>query len=157
MKFLSYRSLCLIRFSVAFFLFSTYPLLSNFLVTPEQSLRLDLGGVSRDQIRFCKQKSVQVFGRNGIAPSNTCQYLSLAEVSLDSFFTEELTDTEETQWAFYDGSGKQIFPTVSWEGQETSFLVSVVRSKRGQFGVQVQRKKDGAYFFYRTKMQNWLI
>ncbi|TGL44802.1 hypothetical protein [Leptospira perdikensis] len=134
-----------------------YPVFANFLVTPEQNLRLELVGSSRDQIRFCKQKSSQVFGRNPIAPSVTCQFLPEVEMSLDQFFTEELTETEETQWAFYDGSGKQLFPTVTWEGQESMFLVSVVRSKRGQFGVQLQRKKDGAYFFYRTKMPNWVI
>lgn len=143
-------------FLLCFVLF-TYPVLANFLVTPEQNLRLELVGSSRDQIRFCKQKPAQVFGRNVIAPSVTCQFLPEAEVSLDHFFKEELADTEETQWAFYDGSGKQLYPTVSWEGQETLFLVSVVRSKRGQFGVQLQRKKDGAYFFYRTKVQNWVI
>lgn len=138
------------------FLLSLYPVYANFLVTPEQNLRLELGS-SRDQIRFCKQKPLLVFGRNSIAPSVTCQFLPETEVSLDQFFSEELTETEETQWAFYDASGKQIFPTVTWEGQEALYLVSVVRSKRGQFGVQLQRKKEGAYFFYRTKMQNWLL
>ncbi|TGM59039.1 hypothetical protein [Leptospira vanthielii] len=157
MKTLSYLSFCFIRIPVIVFLFFTYPVFSNFLVTPEQTLRLELGGSSRDQIRFCKQKPLQVFGRNPIAPSITCQFLPEAEVSLDHFFAEELADTEETQWAFYDGSGKQLFPSISWEGQETLHLVSVVRSKRGQFGVQLQRKKDGAYFFYRTKMLHWVI
>ncbi|TGL87535.1 hypothetical protein EHQ68_07585 [Leptospira congkakensis] len=144
-------------FLVCLILSSTNPVFSNFLVTPEQNLRLELVGSARDQIRFCKQKPLQVFGRNQIAPSVTCQFLPEVEVSLDHFFTEELADTEETQWAFYDGTGKQLFPAISWEGQETLFLVSVVRSKRGQFGVQLQRKKDGAYFFYRTKIQNWVI
>ncbi|TGL47031.1 hypothetical protein EHQ55_14495 [Leptospira meyeri] len=157
MKFLSYLSLCFVRFPVIVFLFFIYPLFSNFLVTPEQNLRLELVGSSRDQIRFCKQKPIQVFGRNPITPSGTCQFLPEAEVSLDHFFTEELADTEETQWAFYDGSGKQLFPTVTWEGQETLNFISVVRSKRGQFGMQLQRKKDAAYFFYRTKIQNWVI
>lgn len=138
------------------FLF-TSSLFANFLVTPDQTLRLELVGSSRDQIRFCKQKPLLVFGRNPISPSMTCQFLPETEVSLDQFFTEELSETEETQWAFYDGSGKQLFPTVSWEGQESMNFVSVVRSKRGQFGVQLQRKKDGAYFFYRTKMLHWVI
>ncbi|MCT8333570.1 hypothetical protein NUH30_07790 [Leptospira sp. 85282-16] len=138
------------------FLF-TSSLFANFLVTPDQTLRLELVGSSRDQIRFCKQKPLLVFGRNPISPSMTCQFLPETEVSLDQFFTEELSEIEETQWAFYDGSGKQLFPTVSWEGQESMNFVSVVRSKRGQFGVQLQRKKDGAYFFYRTKMLNWVI
>ncbi|MBM9549035.1 hypothetical protein JWG40_18560 [Leptospira sp. 201903074] len=145
-------------FSIALSLLCfTYPVLSNFLVTPEQTLRLELVGSSRDQIRFCKQKPIHVFGRNPISPSVNCMHLPETEISLDQFFTEELSDTEETQWAFYDGSGKQIYPTVFWEGQETLNFVSVVRSKRGQFGVQLQRKKDGAYYFYRTKMQNWVI
>ncbi|XDD54783.1 hypothetical protein AB3N62_02985 [Leptospira sp. WS4.C2] len=139
------------------FVFITYPALANFLVTPEQNLRLELGGSSRDQIRFCKQKPTHVFGRNPIAPSATCQFLPETEVSLEHFFAEELTDTEETQWAFYDGSGKQLFPSITWEGQETLHLVSVVRSKRGHFGVQLQRKKDGAYYFYRTKMLHWVM
>ncbi|TGK47576.1 hypothetical protein EHQ16_02915 [Leptospira kanakyensis] len=144
-------------FVVCLILFSICPVFSNFLVTPEQNLRLELVGSARDQIRFCKQKPLQVFGRNQIAPSVTCQFLPEVEVSLDHFFMEELTETEETQWAFYDSSGKQLFPTVSWEGQEPLNFISVVRSKRGQFGVQLQRKKDGAYFFYRTKIQNWMI
>lgn len=138
------------------FIFFTYPALANFLVTPEQNLRLELVGSSRDQIRFCKQKPTQVFGRNAISPSLACQFLPETEVNLDQFFTEELTDTEETQWAFYDGSSKQLFPIVSWEGQEPMNLISVVRSKRGQFGVQVQGKRR-SHFFYRTKMQNWVI
>lgn len=142
-------------FGLVFLLASS--LFANFLVTPEQTLRLELVGSSRDQIRFCKQKPLLVFGRNPISPSTNCQFLPETEVGLDQFFTEELTETEETQWAFYDGSGKQLFPTVSWEGQEPMHFISVVRSKRGQFGVQLQRKKDGAYFFYRTKIQNWVI
>lgn len=146
-----------IVFVLNFILFFVYPVFSNFLVTPEQTLRLELVGSSRDQIRFCKQKPTQVFGRNLMAPSMACQFLQESEMSLDQFFPEELTETEETQWAFYDGAGKQLFPTVSWDGQEPLYLVSIVRSKRGQFGVQLQRKKDGAYFFYRTKIQNWVI
>ncbi|MCW7494310.1 hypothetical protein ND861_16810 [Leptospira sp. 2 VSF19] len=157
MKIFSYLSICFTRFLVIVLLSFTYPLLANFLVTPEQNLRLELVGSSRDQIRFCKQKPIQVFGRNPVTSSGTCQFLPEAEVSLDHFFTEELADTEETQWAFYDGSGKQLFPTVTWEGQETLNFISVVRSKRGQFGMQLQRKRDEAYFFYRTKIQNWVI
>lgn len=139
------------------FIWFVYPVLGNFLVTPELTFRLELVGFSREQIRFCKQKPIQVFGRNPIAPSMSCHFLPEVEVGLDQFFTEESVETEETQWAFYDGAGKQLFPIVSWEGQEPMNLISVVRSKRGQFGVQLQRKKDGAYFFYRTKMSNWVI
>lgn len=136
---------------------STYPLFANFLVTPEVTLRLEFPSNLRSQLRFCKQNPIQVYGRNPIGSQNICITVLEGEVAMESFFTEEMEEISETQWSFYDLSGKQIFPLVSWEGIEPMVFVSLVRSKRGQFGVQLQRKKDGAYFFYRTKLSNWVI
>lgn len=136
---------------------STYPLFANFLVTPEVTLRLEIPSNLRSQLRFCKQNPIQVYGRNPIGSQNICVTVLEGEVTMESFFTEEMEETSETQWSFYDPLGKQIFPLVSWEGIEPMVFVSLVRSKRGQFGVQLQRKKDGAYFFYRTKLSNWVI
>ncbi|TGK46573.1 hypothetical protein [Leptospira bouyouniensis] len=136
---------------------STYPLFANFLVTPEVTLRLEIPSNLRSQLRFCKQNPIQVYGRNPIGSQNICVTVLEGEVTMESFFTEEMEETSETQWSFYDPLGKQIFPLVSWEGIEPMVFVSLVRSKRGQFGVQLQRKKDGAYFFYRTKLSNWVV
>ncbi|TGM79673.1 hypothetical protein [Leptospira bouyouniensis] len=136
---------------------STYPLFANFLVTPEVTLRLEIPSNLRSQLRFCKQNPIQVYGRNPIGSQNICVTVLEGEVIMESFFTEEMEETSETQWSFYDPLGKQIFPLVSWEGSEPMVFVSLVRSKRGQFGVQLQRKKDGAYFFYRTKLSNWVV
>lgn len=136
---------------------SAYPLFANFLVTPEVTLRLEIPSNLRSQLRFCKQNPIQVYGRNPIGSQNICVTVLEGEVTMESFFTEEMEETSETQWSFYDPLGKQIFPLVSWEGIEPMVFVSLVRSKRGQFGVQLQRKKDGAYFFYRTKLSNWVI
>lgn len=139
------------------FAFSTYPLLANFLVTPEETLRLEFPSNLRNQIRFCKQNPIQVYGRNPIGLQSICAPVLEGEVTLESFFQEDLEETSETQWSFYDTMGKQIFPSVSWEGSDPMVFVSLVRSKRGQYGVQLQRKKDGAYYFYRTKLSNWVV
>ncbi|MCW7505120.1 hypothetical protein [Leptospira paudalimensis] len=140
-----------------FFLLITLPVLSNFLVTPDEILKLEFQTGVRSQLRFCKQNPIQVYGRNPIGNQLNCFSVLEGEVGLESFFTEEITDLTETQWAFYDSMGKQVFPTVVWEGMEPMVFVSMVRSKRGQFGVQVQKKKDGAYYFYRTKISSWVI
>ncbi|XDD47074.1 hypothetical protein AB3N60_03025 [Leptospira sp. WS39.C2] len=142
---------------ISLFLTTTYPLLSNFLVTPEESLRLEFQTNVRNQIRFCKQNPNQVYGRNPILSPNTCISVLEGEVAMESFFPEELEEITETQWSFYDPMGKQVFPSVGWEGSEPMVFVSLVRSKRGQYGVQLQRKKDGAYYFYRTKISNWVV
>ncbi|TGM38051.1 hypothetical protein [Leptospira biflexa] len=136
---------------------SIYPLFANFLVTPEEILRLEFPSNVRNQIRFCKQNPIQVYGKNPIGSGSICVTVLEGEVAMESFFAEELEETSETQWSFYDSVGKQIFPSVSWEGSEPMVFVSLVRSKRGQFGVQLQRKKEGAYYFYRTKLSNWVI
>lgn len=135
----------------------TNPLFSNFLVTPEETIRLEFPSNLRNQIRFCKQNPIQVYGRNPIGSLTNCAIVLESEVTMESFFAEPLEETTETQWAFYDSIGKQVFPIVVWEGSEPMVLISLVRSKRGQFGVQLQRKKDGAYYFYRTKLSNWMI
>ncbi|GBF42830.1 hypothetical protein LPTSP2_21220 [Leptospira ellinghausenii] len=142
---------------ICIFLFITLPVLSNFLVTPDEILKLEFQTNVRSQLRFCKQNPIQVYGRNPIGSFTNCVAVLESEVTLESFFLEPLEETTETQWAFYDSAGKQIFPSVSWEGVDPMVFVSLVRSKRGQFGVQLQKKKDGAYFFYRTKLLNWVI
>ncbi|TGL22315.1 hypothetical protein EHQ46_06250 [Leptospira yanagawae] len=151
------RSVRLFLIFASGLIFSTYPLFANFLVTPEETIRLEFPSHVRNQIRFCKQNPMQVYGRNPIGSQNICITVLEGEVAMESFFTEEMEETSETQWTFYDPTGKQIFPLVSWEGSEPMVFVSLVRSKRGQFGVQLQRKKDGAYFFYRTKLSNWVV
>ncbi|TGL22024.1 hypothetical protein EHQ42_04990 [Leptospira levettii] len=142
---------------ICIFLISTLPVLSNFLVAPDEILKLEFQTNVRSQLRFCKQNPIQVYGRNPIGNQLNCVSVQEGEVLLESFFTEEISDPTETQWAFYDPIGKQVFPTVVWEGSEPFVFISLVRSKRGQFGVQLQKKKDGAYFFYRTKLLNWVI
>ncbi|WP_409037448.1 hypothetical protein [Leptospira levettii] len=143
--------------TVSILLFVCLPVFSNFLVTPDEILKLEFQTGVRSQIRFCKQNPAQVFGRNPIGSFTNCVAVLESEVTLESFFLEPLEETTETQWAFYDSAGKQIFPSVSWEGVDPMVFVSLVRSKRGQFGVQLQKKKDGAYFFYRTKISSWVI
>ncbi|WP_322113605.1 hypothetical protein [Leptospira levettii] len=143
--------------TVSILLFVCLPVFSNFLVTPDEILKLEFQTGVRSQIRFCKQNPAQVFGRNPIGNQLNCVSVQEGEVLLESFFTEEISDPTETQWAFYDPIGKQVFPTVVWEGSEPFVFISLVRSKRGQFGVQVQKKKVGAYYFYRTKISSWVI
>ncbi|MCW7461611.1 hypothetical protein [Leptospira limi] len=142
---------------ICILLFTTLPILSNFLVTPDEILKLEFQTNVRSQLRFCKQNPIQVYGRNPMGNQLNCFSVLEGEVVLESFFTEEITDPTETQWAFYDSMGKQVFPTVVWEGVDPLVFVSLVRSKRGQFGVQLQKKKDGAYYFYRTKISSWVI
>lgn len=142
---------------ILFLLLTTFPLFSNFLVTPEENLKLEFQTNVRSILRFCKQNPIQVYGRNPINSLSTCVSVLEGEVAMESFFPEETVELTETQWSFYDSMGKQIFPTVIWNGSDPMVFVSLVRSKRGQFGVQLQRKKDGAYYFYRTKLTNWVV
>ncbi|MDF3820985.1 hypothetical protein P3G55_13815 [Leptospira sp. 96542] len=136
-------------------LFFVFPIWSNFLVTPDMEFRLE-SKTDRNQISLCRQKEISPLGKNPI--SSPCFSVPPDLTNLESIMTEDLNQfKEETQWGFYDSLGKQIFPTVLWEGSEGHQLISIVRSKRGSFGVQLQRVRDGAYFFYRTKIQNWMI
>lgn len=133
-------------------------LLANFLTTPEELYQLELNLTQRSFIRFCKQSSQNIFGRNPISPENNCYQIPEAEVNLESWFPEEKeAEGGETQWSFYDLQGKQIYPSIKRESAEPTVFVSLVRSKRGSFSVQLQRKRDGAYFFLRTKLSFWAI
>lgn len=129
-----------------------FPVFANYLVLSEEKIVLKYLNPLKSEIQFCRQKENFIFGKN---PSKDCKNFS---GNLDSIFESfEISSEEvgETQWAFYDYLGRQIFPILTIEGHEFEYeLLSFVRSKRGQIGIQIQRKKDGLYFFYRINWEN---
>ncbi|MCZ8344297.1 MAG: hypothetical protein O9301_14780 [Leptospira sp.] len=129
-----------------------YPLFAGILSYNDEIIKIQYNSPTKSDIQFCLQKENFIFGKNSY---RECKTFSGKLDSIFESYETNLDEPNETQWAFYDYLGRQIFPDVTIEGNPHPFeLQSIVRSKRGQTSLQLLRKKDRAYFFLRVSWNN---
>lgn len=129
-----------------------YPLFAGILSYNDEIIKIQYNSPTKSEIQFCLQKENFIFGKNSF---RDCKPFLGKLDSIFESFEINLEEPNETQWAFYDYLGRQIFPDVTIDRNPLPFeLQSIVRSKRGQISLQLLRKKDKAFFFIRINWDN---